>query len=84
MQESDRLFLSLIDTIKKRQTEVNADLMKKQKTAETRAEELIQDLQQEINELQARNNELEELRNTEDHLHLIQVIIFSNKTYGDV
>lgn len=72
LQESDRLFLSLIDTIKKRQTEVNADLMKKQKTAETRAEELIQDLQQEINELQARNNELEELRNTEDHLHLIQ------------
>uniref|UniRef100_A0A3B5AM10 E3 ubiquitin-protein ligase TRIM39-like n=1 Tax=Stegastes partitus TaxID=144197 RepID=A0A3B5AM10_9TELE len=40
--------------------------------AERRAEELVDELQQEVTELQRRNTELEELRSTEDHLHLLQ------------
>ncbi|XP_030017525.1 E3 ubiquitin-protein ligase TRIM39-like [Sphaeramia orbicularis] len=72
MKESDCLFSSLINSIKERQTEVSADIEEKQKAAEMRAEELITDLQQEITELQKRNSELEELRDTEDHLHLLQ------------
>uniref|UniRef100_A0A3B5AM49 E3 ubiquitin-protein ligase TRIM39-like n=1 Tax=Stegastes partitus TaxID=144197 RepID=A0A3B5AM49_9TELE len=44
----------------------------KQKAAERRAEELVDELQQEVTELQRRNTELEELRSTEDHLHLLQ------------
>ncbi|KAL4007276.1 hypothetical protein ACER0C_001128 [Sarotherodon galilaeus] len=72
VKESDRLFTSLIHTIKERQTEVNAEIKEKQKAVERRAEELISDLQQEITELQRRNTEMEELKNTEDHLHLLQ------------
>ncbi|XP_051257808.1 E3 ubiquitin-protein ligase TRIM39 [Dicentrarchus labrax] len=72
MKESDRLFASLIRSIKERQTEVNTEIKEKQKAAEGRSEELISELQQEITELQRRNNELEELRNTEDHLHVLQ------------
>lgn len=75
MKESDRLFASLIRSIKERQTEVNAEIEEKQKAAERRSEELINELQQEINELQRRNGELEELRNSDDHLHLLQVTI---------
>ncbi|XP_005748000.1 E3 ubiquitin-protein ligase TRIM39-like [Pundamilia nyererei] len=72
VEESDRLFTSLIHTIKERQTEVNAEIKEKQKAVERRAEELISELQQEITELQRRNTEMEELKNTEDHLHLLQ------------
>lgn len=75
MKESDRLFTSLIRSIEERQTEVNTEIQEKQKAAESRSEELINELQQEITELQRRNSELEELRNTEDHLHLLQVTI---------
>ncbi|KAM7377055.1 hypothetical protein PAMA_013711 [Pampus argenteus] len=76
MKESDRLFTSLIRSVEERRTEVNADIEEKQKAAERRAEELINELQQEITELQRRNTELEELRNTEDHLHLLQRLPF--------
>lgn len=75
MKESDRLFTSLICSVEERRTEVNTEIEEKQKAAERRAEELINELQQEITELQRRNTELEELRNTEDHLHLLQVTI---------
>ncbi|XP_018543279.1 E3 ubiquitin-protein ligase TRIM39 isoform X1 [Lates calcarifer] len=71
-KESDRLFTSLIRSIEERRTEVNTEIKEMQKAAERRTEELTDELQQEINELQKRNAELEELRNTEDHLHLLQ------------
>ncbi|XP_059211132.1 E3 ubiquitin-protein ligase TRIM39-like [Centropristis striata] len=72
IKESDRLFTSLIRSIEERKSEVNAEIKEKQKAAERRAEELIEELQQEINELQRRNTEMEELRDTEDHLHVLQ------------
>ncbi|XP_044040770.1 zinc finger protein RFP-like [Siniperca chuatsi] len=72
MKESDRLFTSLIRSVEERQTEVQTEIKEKQKATERRTEELINELQQEITELQRRNTELEELRNTEDHLHLLQ------------
>ncbi|XP_039997169.1 E3 ubiquitin-protein ligase TRIM39-like isoform X2 [Xiphias gladius] len=74
MKESNRLFLSLIRSIEERQTEVNTEIKGKQRAAEQRAEELINELQQEVAELQRRNAELEELRNTDDHLHLLQML----------
>lgn len=75
MRESDQLFTSLIRSIEERQTEVNKKIKEKQEAAERRAEELMNELQQEITELQRRNTELEELRNTDDHLHLLQVTV---------
>ncbi|XP_042583385.1 E3 ubiquitin-protein ligase TRIM39-like isoform X2 [Cyprinus carpio] len=45
----------------------------KQTAAETQAEELIKELEQEIAELKRRDTELEQLSHTEDHLHLLQV-----------
>ncbi|CAN9509576.1 unnamed protein product [Ophioblennius macclurei] len=72
LTESDHLFASLIRSVGERQTEVKVEIKEKQREAERRAEELVRELQQEINELQRRNAELEELRDTEDHLHLLQ------------
>uniref|UniRef100_A0A3B4X630 E3 ubiquitin-protein ligase TRIM39-like n=1 Tax=Seriola lalandi dorsalis TaxID=1841481 RepID=A0A3B4X630_SERLL len=72
MKESDRLFTSLIRSIEERRAEVHTEIKEKQKAAEQRAEEMTNELQQEIAELQRRNTELEELRSSEDHLHLLQ------------
>lgn len=73
MKDSDRLFASLIRTVEEGRAEVNIEIMAKQKFAEMRSEELIKELQKEIAELQCRNAELEELADSEDHLHLLQV-----------
>lgn len=72
LKESDRLFTSLIRCVHERHTEVNTEISEKQKAAERRAEELVGDLKQEVSELQRRNTELEELRDSEDHLHVLQ------------
>lgn len=75
VKESDRLCASLIRSVEERRTEVNTEIREKQRAAERRSEELVNELQQEITELQRRSAELEELRNTEDHLNLLQVTI---------
>lgn len=49
------------------------DMEQKQDEAESRADEIFKDLQQEINELQRRRSELQHLEGTKDPLHLIQV-----------
>ncbi|KAI3376222.1 hypothetical protein L3Q82_016724 [Scortum barcoo] len=73
VKESDHLFTSLIRSFEERRAEVNTEIMEQQQAAERRSEELVDQLQEEIAELQRRNSELKELRNTEDHLHLLQV-----------
>lgn len=75
VKECDRLCASLIRSVEERRTEVNTEIREKQRAAERRSEELVNELQQEITELQRRSAELEELRNTEDHLSLLQVTI---------
>ncbi|KAJ0055699.1 hypothetical protein NL108_009645, partial [Boleophthalmus pectinirostris] len=72
LEHSDTLFTSLINSIKERQTEVKEAILKEQRSAETRAEQLTQDLNREIQELETRRQELEELRESDDHLQLIQ------------
>lgn len=69
---SNDVFSSLIDSIKGRQSEVNEEILKEQKTVESRASKLIQDLREEVQQLETRNKELEELKTSEDHLHLLQ------------
>lgn len=47
-------------------------IQQKQKTAETRAEGFIKQLEEEISDLMKKNLELKSLSQTEDHLHLLQ------------
>lgn len=72
LENSHRLFTSLIESIQDRQTEVNVDVISKQEAAEVRAGQLIQDLRLEVQELETKNNELRQLQETDDCLHLIQ------------
>ncbi|KAK2913625.1 hypothetical protein Q8A67_002024 [Cirrhinus molitorella] len=74
-EEADivELFNDLILSIERCQSELLEVMEQKQQAAETQAEELIKELEQEITELKRRNTELEQLLHTEDHLHLLQI-----------
>ncbi|XP_073779681.1 E3 ubiquitin-protein ligase TRIM39-like [Danio rerio] len=71
--ESTELFADLMSCIERCQSELLEMMEQKQKAAEKQAEELINDLEQEITELKRREAELEQISHTEDHLHLLQI-----------
>ncbi|XP_045557416.1 zinc-binding protein A33 [Salmo salar] len=72
VEDSEKLFTELLQSIKKRRTKLVKVIEERQKAAERRAEGLTQQLEQEITELQRRSTELQQLSHTEDHLHLLQ------------
>lgn len=80
VKDSERLFASVIRTAEEGRAEANTEFMARQKFAEKRSEELIEELQKEIAELQRRSAELGELTESEDHLHLLQVRSISGPT----
>ncbi|XP_062850571.1 zinc-binding protein A33-like [Trichomycterus rosablanca] len=71
--DSMKVFRSLMSCIERNQAELIKVMEEKQRAAERQAEEFIKDLEQEITELKRRNTELEQISNTEDHLHLLQI-----------
>ncbi|XP_034020118.1 E3 ubiquitin-protein ligase TRIM39-like [Thalassophryne amazonica] len=72
MQKSERLFTSLIHAVQGRQAEVQKEIKEKQEAAERRSEELIGELELELSALQRRNSELDQLKNSDDHLYVLQ------------
>ncbi|KAF5898713.1 E3 ubiquitin-protein ligase TRIM39-like, partial [Clarias magur] len=73
--DSVEVFTSLIRSIERSQAELLQVMEEKQKAAETQAEGLIKELQQEITDLKTRYTELEQLSHTDDHLHFLQSYI---------
>ncbi|XP_062850611.1 E3 ubiquitin-protein ligase TRIM39-like isoform X2 [Trichomycterus rosablanca] len=71
--DSMEIFRALIRSIERNQAELLKVMEEKQRAAERQAEEFIKDLEQEITELKRKNTELEQISNTEDHLHLLQM-----------
>ncbi|XP_062849727.1 nuclear factor 7, ovary-like [Trichomycterus rosablanca] len=71
--ESMEIFRALIRSIERNQAEMLKVMEEKQRAEEREAEEFIKDLEQEITELNRRKTELEQISNTEDHLHLLQI-----------
>ncbi|XP_062850618.1 E3 ubiquitin-protein ligase TRIM47-like [Trichomycterus rosablanca] len=71
--DSMEIFRALIHSIERNQAEMLKVMEEKQRAAERQAEEFIKDLEQEITELKRRNTDLEQISNTEDHLHLLQI-----------
>ncbi|CAL1589772.1 unnamed protein product [Knipowitschia caucasica] len=69
---SEELFSSLMELLKEHQQEVTDAVVADSEKAEARAEDLSRTLQEEVQELRTRTRELEELRQSEDHLHVIQ------------
>uniref|UniRef100_A0AAQ6II68 Uncharacterized protein n=1 Tax=Anabas testudineus TaxID=64144 RepID=A0AAQ6II68_ANATE len=69
---SVQLFAEVISAFQQNHNLLIAEIEQKQEAAERRAEESVKELEQEIDNLQRRCNELQYLEYTEDSLHLIQ------------
>ncbi|XP_030593486.1 E3 ubiquitin-protein ligase TRIM39-like [Archocentrus centrarchus] len=70
--EGVQVFTALMESIKKGLKELIKEIKDKQETAEKQADGFIRDLEQEISELMERSSEVEQLSQSEDHLHLLQ------------
>ncbi|KAG9333026.1 hypothetical protein JZ751_013902 [Albula glossodonta] len=72
VEDSERIFTELICSIERRRSEVKELIRDQEKAAVSRAEGLLERLEQEIAELRRRDAELEQLSHTEDHIHFLQ------------
>ncbi|XP_060731253.1 E3 ubiquitin-protein ligase TRIM39-like [Tachysurus vachellii] len=74
--ESMKMFSALMRCIERSQADILKLIEEKQKAAERQAEQLIRELEQEITELKAKNNDMIQLINTQDHLKFLQIYPF--------
>ncbi|XP_051257796.1 E3 ubiquitin-protein ligase TRIM39 [Dicentrarchus labrax] len=72
IQSSAQACTMLITAIERQDAGLVEELKEKQEEAERRAEELLVELEEEINNLQMRNSELQHLELTQNPLHLLQ------------
>ncbi|XP_036437224.1 tripartite motif-containing protein 16-like isoform X2 [Colossoma macropomum] len=72
VEDSERIFTELICSIEKKRSEVTELIRAQEKTELSGAEELMEQLEQEIADLKRRDTELEQLSHTEDHIHFLQ------------
>ncbi|XP_072231113.1 tripartite motif-containing protein 16-like [Leuresthes tenuis] len=71
VSESKKLFKDLISLIEKRSYEMKQKIRSQQKIEVSRVIELKNKVQQKITELRKKDNELEQLSSTEDHLYFL-------------
>ncbi|XP_066533532.1 tripartite motif-containing protein 16-like isoform X2 [Hoplias malabaricus] len=72
VEDSERIFTELIRSIEERRSEVTELIRAQEKAELSRAEEHIQQLEQEISDLKRRDTELEQLSHTDDHIQFLQ------------
>ncbi|XP_061095167.1 tripartite motif-containing protein 16-like [Conger conger] len=70
--DSESIFTEMIRSIERRCSEVKELIRDQEKAEVSRAEGLLERLEQEIAELRRRDAELEQLSHTEDHIHFLQ------------
>lgn len=74
MEESERIFTQMIRCIQKSRSEVSQLIRDQEKSALSQAQGLLDLLEQEIADLKRRDADLEQLLNTDNHIHLLQVM----------
>ncbi|XP_030634272.1 uncharacterized protein LOC115815458 [Chanos chanos] len=72
VEDSERIFTELIRSIERRCREVTELIRDQEKSELSRAEGVVEQLEQEIADLRRRDTELEQLSHTEDHIHFLQ------------
>ncbi|XP_077065478.1 tripartite motif-containing protein 16-like isoform X1 [Siphateles boraxobius] len=72
VEDSERIFTKFIRSIERSRSEATQRIRDQEKTAVSRAEERLERLEQEINDLRRRDTELEQLSHTQDHIHFLQ------------
>ncbi|XP_077098156.1 tripartite motif-containing protein 16 [Siphateles boraxobius] len=74
VDDSERIFTEIICSIERSRSEVTRRIRDQEKTAVSRAEERMERLKQEINDLRRRHAELEQLSHTQDHIQFLQTL----------
>ncbi|KAI3352615.1 hypothetical protein L3Q82_005540 [Scortum barcoo] len=74
IQERQQSIERIKESVERGLNELIEVIEEKQKTTEKQAEDSIKKLEQEISELMKRRTEVEELSQSEDHLHLLQSV----------
>ncbi|XP_065124817.1 tripartite motif-containing protein 16-like [Paramisgurnus dabryanus] len=72
VKDTEMIFTELIRSIERRRSEVIQLIRDQEKTAVSQAEELLKKLKQEIDDLRRRNDEMEKLSQTKDHISFLQ------------
>ncbi|KAK9980005.1 hypothetical protein ABG768_013405 [Culter alburnus] len=72
VEDSERIFTELIRSIERSRSEVTQLIRDQEKAAVSRAEEILEQLEQEIDDLRRRDAELEQLSHTDHHIHFLQ------------
>ncbi|XP_052391554.1 tripartite motif-containing protein 16-like [Carassius gibelio] len=72
VEDSEKIFTELIRSIERSRSELIRLIRDQEKTAVSRAEERLERLEQEINDLRRRDAELEQLSHTQDHIQFLQ------------
>ncbi|XP_052403460.1 tripartite motif-containing protein 16-like [Carassius gibelio] len=72
VEDSERIFTELIRSIERSRSELVRLIRDQEKTAVSPAEERLERLEQEINDLRRRDAELEQLSHTQDHIQFLQ------------
>uniref|UniRef100_A0A8C1HXN5 Tripartite motif-containing protein 16-like n=2 Tax=Cyprinus carpio TaxID=7962 RepID=A0A8C1HXN5_CYPCA len=72
VEDSERIFTELIRSIKRSHSELIRLIRDQEKIAVSPAEERLERLEQEINDLRRRDAELEQLSHTQDHIQFLQ------------
>ncbi|XP_072232445.1 E3 ubiquitin-protein ligase TRIM39-like isoform X2 [Leuresthes tenuis] len=78
MEESVRVFTSVIESIEKTHEELMQGIEAKHDAEQKRFEKLINELRQELAELQEKSTELQQLPQIEDHITLLQTFSQAN------
>ncbi|XP_074485972.1 E3 ubiquitin-protein ligase TRIM39-like [Sebastes fasciatus] len=74
IEEGVQVFSALKESVERGQANLINTIKEKQKTTEKQAEAFIKELEQEISELTKRWTEVEQLKRSEDQLHLLQSV----------
>ncbi|XP_066533062.1 E3 ubiquitin/ISG15 ligase TRIM25-like isoform X5 [Hoplias malabaricus] len=72
VRDSERIFTELIRSFEKKRSELTELIRAQEKAELSRAEELLEKLEQEFSDLKRRHTELEQLPHTDDHIHFLQ------------
>ncbi|KAG9278226.1 tripartite motif-containing protein 16-like [Astyanax mexicanus] len=73
LAETDKIFNEMIRAIESRRSEVQDLIKAQEKLAVSRAEVFLKQLEEEIADLRKRDEELQQLSLTDDHIHFLQV-----------
>ncbi|XP_058247808.1 tripartite motif-containing protein 16-like [Hemibagrus wyckioides] len=74
VDDSEMIFTEMISSMEKKRSEVTELIRAQEKAELSRAERLLEQLEQEIADLQRRDTEMEKLSHTHDHIHFLQEI----------